>query len=463
MPIDPQSPDGRTFARLLKELGRRRPAYDLLEKHLYNQVEVPITATRAVREAYQRLRQVSRTNFAELIVEAVRERMMVVGFRTGAAGDEHGDAEAWRIWQANALDADSAIVHRDMLGLSDSYVIVGGVDPEIDAPLITIEDPREVITLHDPRRRRKVLAALKVMRDEDAALDVAYFFTPGYVTRLTRPASLVGVRAVAQYGPEGWELDGDPQRLPAPIVPVVRFANRPNRHGVSIGEFETHLSVLDRINYQVLQRVEVITMQAFRQRAVKGLPTHDDSGNEIDYDDVFSADPGALWELPSTAELWESGVVDIGPIHTAHRDDVQDLAAGTRTPLFYLTPDAANGSAEGASLAREGLVFKVEDRDAQTGESWEQVLSHAFTFAGDTDRAARAGMETIWASPERLSMAERYDAASKAIGAGVPWRTRMERILGFSPQEADRMEVERAQEQLLAAALTPAVDGAQAG
>jgi hypothetical protein len=56
------------------------------------------------------------------------------------------------------------------------------------------------------------------------------------------------------------------------------------------------------------------------------------------------------------------GQVDLGPVRQAIRDDVQDLAAVTRTPLFYLTPDAANGSAEGASLAREGLVFKTEDR-----------------------------------------------------------------------------------------------------
>jgi hypothetical protein len=196
-------------------------------------------------------------------------------------------------------------------------------------------------------------------------------------------------------------------------------------------------------------RLEIGTLQAFRQRAVKGVPAKDEAGNEINYDDIFALDPGALWVLPATAELWESGTVDLGPIRAAIRDDVQDLAATTRTPLFYLTAEATNGSAEGASLAREGLVFKTGDRIVQAGEALEQVMSLAFLFAGDIERASRADMEVLWAPPERYSLAERYDAASKAQAAGVPWRTVMTDVLQFSPQQVERMEAERATDALL--------------
>src|SRR5690606_14672608 len=154
--------------------------------------------------------------------------------------------------------------------------------------------------------------------------------------------------------------------------------------GVGRGEFERHLAILDRINYTILSRLEIATLQAFRQRAIKGdLPRKDAQGNLIDYDDIFSADPGALWMVPATADIWESGQVDLGPIRSAVRDDVQDLAAVTRTPLFYLTPEATNGSAEGASLAREGLVFKAADRLAETTAPWARVMQLAFLFEGD--------------------------------------------------------------------------------
>jgi hypothetical protein len=398
----------------------------------------------------------ARTNYAELVVEAVRERMTPVGFRTGAEGDDLGDSEAWRIWQANALDADSALVHRASLSMGDAYVIVGAVDPDIGAPLISPEDPREVITEQDPRRRRKTLAGLKLYHDDVAGEDVAYVYLPGRVHRYQRQVNKVGGQdqrePVNLISPEGWDETGSldlPSAL-GKLVPVVEFANRANMFGGVAGEFQPHLGLLDRINFTILQRLEIATLQAFRQRAIKGVEPIDDEGNPINYADIFTYDPGALWLLPETAELWESGQVDLGPIRQAIRDDVQDLAAVTRTPLFYLTPEANNGSAEGASLAREGLTFKAKDRIVQASESWEQVMSLAFLVTGDTDRASRGDMEILWADPERFSLAERYDAAAKAQAASVPWRTVMADVLQYSPQQIERMEAERATDALLA-------------
>lgn len=448
----PGSP-GWWLARLLVKLAHQRERAEKLETYYEGCNGIPISADKAVRESYRRLMQLARTNFAELVVEAVRERMAPAGFRTGADGDENGDKEAWRIWQANSLDADSALVHRAQLALADGYVIVGPVDPEIGAPVITPESPLEVVTVADPVRKRKTVAALKVYRDDVAGVDRANLYLPGAVIRFVRDTANTAGPAAATK-PESW-IPVDAMVLPAKVVPVVRFANRAKLDGRSLGEFETHLSILDRINFTILSRLEIATLQAFRQRALKGGPTHDEAGNEIDYDDIFAADPGAMWHLPAGADLWESAGVDLGPIRSAVRDDVQDLAAVTRTPLFYLTPDSANGSAEGASLAREGLVFKTTDRLAQAGESWERVMALAFLFAGDEQRAQLPDLEVMWTSPERFSLAERYDAASKAQAAGVPWREVMADVLQFSPQVIDRMESERSADILQAFSLGP--------
>lgn len=447
MPIDAsetRSP-GWWLQRLLKRLGENQERYNRLDAYYRGENGIPAHAHKSVREAYRRLMAMSRTNFAELVVEPVRERMIPVGFRTGADGDELGDKEAWRIWQANALDADSSLVHRASLALSVSHVIVGPVDSDIGAPVITPEDPREVVVECDPIRRRKVIAALKVFADETDGAQYAYLYLPGAVIRAARPLPASGTMG---WDLSGFEWDGPAQPLPSNVVPVVPFPNRDSLGGGSVGEFEPHLPILDRINYTVLNRLEIATLQAFRQRAIKGnLPQTDEQGNEIDYDHIFESGPDALWMLPEGAEIWESGGVDLGPVRQAIRDDIQDLAAVTRTPLFYLTPDAANGSAEGASLMREGLIFKTKDRIVQASESWEQVMSIAFRFAGDAERAQRGDMEVLWAPPERLSLSERADAASKA--QDIPWRTRMSDIWQFSPQQIDRMEAERVTDELL--------------
>lgn len=451
MAIDTATPNspGWWFKGLLAELGKRQRRYNRLERYYEGDGDLPEGAEQ-VKDTYRRFQKKARTNFAELIVEAVRERMVPQAFRTGSDGTSGGNKTAWTIWQANSLDADAALVHRAQLVMSDAYVIVGGPDATIGgSPLITPEDPRQVITAHDPLHPRRVIAALKVFSDDVQKADFAFLYMPGFVFRLTRPRSNSSASFTFNMSGWNWVADADPNPgvLPVPVVPVVRFANRANIAGASMGEFEDVLDVLDRINHMLLQRVVIATMQAFRQRAIKGeLPSRDLDGNEIDYGAMFPANPGALWRLPDGVDLWESAQVDLTPILSSVRHDVQDLAAVTRTPLFYLTPDAANGSAEGASLAREGLVFKTTDRIAQASESWEQVMRLALTFAGEP---AFPDMEVVWRAVDLPSMAERFDAAAKAAIAGVPWRTIQEDILGFSPQQVDRMALERAADLLL--------------
>lgn len=455
MPIDVTTPDtpGWWLARLLKQLESKQAGVRKLDRYYRGDCDLP-DVTPTVMEAYRTFQRKARMNWSELVVEAVRERMSPTGFRTGGDGDDLGDKEAWRIWQANGLDADSALVHRSMLSMGDAYVIVGAPDGDDDVPLITPEDPRQVITAQDAVYRRKTVAALKVFGDDIADADRAYLYLPGQVWQATKTKAGGG-----QYpwSADGWTWRGDPETLPIDDVPVVRFGNRMDLYGRSMGEFEDVIDVIDRINHMVLQRIVIATVQAFRQRAVKGdLPQFDPQGNPVDYAGIFRADPGALWQLPEGAEMWESQATDLTPILTAVRHDVQDLAAMTRTPLFYLTPDAANGSAEGASLAREGLVFKVRDRLAQTGEAWEQVLALAFAMTGDEKRAQQPDMEVLWASPERFSLTERYTAAVQAQAAGVPWRTVMTDILQFTPQQVERMETERTDDALVTAISQPA-------
>jgi hypothetical protein len=455
---DPTKP-GWWFNRMAKDLAARAPGYQLLDSYMSGESALPVATSKAVKESYQRLMRISRTNYAELVVEATRERMMPLGFRTGATDDDLGDKEAWRIWQANSLDADSGIGHRGGLSMGRFYVMVGGIDSELGVPVITLEDPREVITVQHPMKRRQSIAALKVFRDELYGVERAFVMVGGFIYRYFRQVPF-SRSLVTHNGHGAGLLDGDweeesfePLGTPPNIIPVVEFTNRTKLGGREpFGEYETHLGLLDRINYTILNRVEIATLQAFKQRAIKGVPTHDAKGAAIDYSDVFDADPGAMWQLPDTADIWESGEVDLGPIRSSVQDDVQALAAVTRTPLFYLTADAANGSAEGASLARESLIFKVRDRLSQYGESWEQVLATAFAIAGDEARANRVDMEVIWANPEHFSLAERYDAAVKAQAAGVPWRQIMQDILQFSPQQIERMEAERAAEQQVAEA-----------
>lgn len=452
MPIDVRTQDSPGWwLQLLSDKLRRRQSR-LARLHAYYEGNPPLPeGAQNARKAYKEFQKKARTNFAELCVEATLERMRPKGFRTAASGDENGDEAAKRIWKGNDLDVEMPEVFRSMLAMGDGYAIVG--QDETGQPVITAEDPRQVVTVHDPVRQRVCRAGLKLFHDPIEGLDLAYLYLPGVRFVAQRPASRS--RRTMRYGTATWEWDNDRGGVEGEafdsefddVVPVVRFRNKRG-----IGEFEPHTDVLDRINHMLLQRMVIATMQAFRQRALKGdLPDvypadHPQAGQKIDYDGIFEAEPGALWEIPEGVDLWESEVTDFSPVLKSVSDDVQHFAAVTRTPLYYMNPDAVNQSAEGASLAREGLVFKAEDRMARAESGLIDVMSLAFRFAGDPERADRDKLEVLWAPAERRSLAERADASVKA-GSDLPWQAKAELIWQLDPATIKRYADLRQQEQ----------------
>jgi hypothetical protein len=444
----------------LQDKNRRQRLTELDQRYRGNP-PLPEAADSA-RQIFYTFQKKSRTNFAQLVVSAVSERMNVSGFRTATDADETGDAEAGELWQRAGLDVTSADAHDLMLNMSECFIVVGEYDEDIAAPVVTVEDPRTMISAADPLAPRRMIAALKVLHDPLLKQDQAYLFLPGrffgpgqraQIRVATRDARTSGLHSLP-FNPRVWswsdELSGE---LTHPRIPVVRMLNKD-----AVGEYELHTDLLDRINHQTLQRMVIATMQAFRQRAVSGLPVVDENDREIDYSEVFTMDPAALWQLPDTAKMWESGQVDLTPILSAVKDDVTHLAAVTKTPMHMLSPAGVNQSAEGASLAREGLVFKTVDRINRTSHQWAQVMALCFLQSGDQQRADLSKIQTLWQPAERLSFAERADAASKAAN-DIPRRSRLIHIWQFTPAVADRMMSEWEEEQLVAAAAAAAAAG----
>ena len=424
--------------QMVKSLAKSQAHYNLLERYYDGDAPLPEGAEGQSR-AYRRFQRKARLNVAQLSVAAVRERMRIGGFRTGAADDENGDDAARRLWKANHLDVYSADLHTYFLKFGEAYAIVG-MPAGREFPLVTVEDPRQVYCLTSPEDPSMVLAAVKVFTEYGQ--HHAYFYYSDQILVFRNPADS------SAFDIDNWVFDQEASAAnPLGEVPVVKFTNADGR-----GEYEPFLDIIDRINHMILQRLIIATTQAFKQKWIKGdFPTHDQDGNEIDYNGLFEAGPGAMWVLPPDAELGELDQSSMQDIISAVRADIQDFAAVTRTPMHYLSPDGANQSAEGASLAREGLVFKTEDRIARATVGWTRVMSLMFKWMGDTERANMMDLEPLWKPAERYSLSERADANSKF--QDVPFNSRMKLIGQFSPAEIAEMELERAGEALLTQAL----------
>src|SRR3954464_4074613 len=97
-------------------------------------------------------------NWPRVAVDAVADRLDVKGFRL--AGLDTGDAELWRIWQANGMDEQDMLARLDYLVYGRTYKCVGANERDSEPPIITVEPPRQMMTTTD-RRTGAVAAALR--------------------------------------------------------------------------------------------------------------------------------------------------------------------------------------------------------------------------------------------------------------------------------------------------------------
>lgn len=420
----------RRWSRTTVESTGVRPGLDLLDAYFRGDPPLRKDIHTGWAEPFRQFVRMGRLNFADLLVSATGNRMGIRDFRTAAAQDELGDQAARDIMLANDLRLVSRDVHDYMLALGDGYLMVTPPDDERRMPLMTAETPLSTITAHDAATG-KTLAGLKMFRDEWTGSDVAYLFLPGelYVARM-EGRSAIGRETRFRFAAQSWSWDFDRfDDVPGGHVPIIRFRNRRG-----VGEFEQHLDHLDRINDKVFNEWWTGKVNGFRQRGVKGLPDTDAAGKLIDYSDMFVSSPDALWQLPEGSEIWESSVVDVGPLVNSIQKELQWLAAATSKPLQTLAPDAANQSAAGASTMKEEHLYAIEDRRERSAGGWARAMSMAFEFLGDMQRADATKIEPLWGPLERFTLAERADAGQKAKGT-LPDETIWTDIWQYAPAE----------------------------
>ncbi len=470
----PGSP-GWWMTRLSAQLNADLRRFQVLEAYFSGRPPLA-WGSHDIRKNFYRFQQMSRTNFACVVVEAPSERVAIRAIRTAADDDADGDDVAWKLARANRLPSTFGTAVRLAKRFGRSYLATAGPDEPGGQAIITVEDPRQCITEADPVRPGVQRAAFKIYHDDQDGVDVAILWLPGQKwvatrerptpTRPTRTGGLIlgqvepvrvpwtpssfTMRPVR--GPDdpagGW-FSEEYADLEIPVDPIL------NRDGV--GEFELHTDLLDRINHNVLTRVVTATLQAFRQRALKQstdptveqLPEKDDAGQLIDYSDVLEAGPDRVWLLPPGADLWESAGTELAGILQANKDDILTLSAVTKTPLSMFTPDAISQSAEGAALTREGLTFKVEDFWLDAGAALSQAVARAFRYMGDQARGDAAGVEIVWKPSERRSLSEMASAASQVTGT-LTWEQTQEIVWQQDPAQIRRAKAQRAEDMVLA-------------
>ena len=405
--------------------------------------DVPTLLNTDERTAFRALIRQAKANWAELVVSAVAERLHVVGFRVAGA---EGDEAAWRIWQANGLDADSEMLQTDALVCGHGYAMVWPDDDNPEGVTVTGEHPSQMTVLYQPGSRRRRVAAYK--RFEQDGWSAAVLILPDVVATWFRDGTAAA-----------W--DDEPVEVVANTfgrVPVVELTPAPRTVGMPRSELKSVLPIQDRINATLFNRLVATDYGAFRQIYATGLPlTRNPDGTAKRPFDVganrllVNENPdGRFGAFP---ESTLAGYIN------AVAADVQHLAAITQTPPHYLLGAMVNASGDALKAAETGLVAKVRRRAAHLGEGWEEVLRLAFAAVGDEERAQDRNSEVIWRDFESRSEGETVDALVKMATLGVPREVLWQRW-GASPQDIARWPAMLAVEQASTAAATASALGA---
>lgn len=414
--------------------------------------------------------RMGRANYAMLAVESKLDRLKLQAFRTVDTSDDDDESEDGVEATARRLMAKYVTVFQDALlyasAMGEGYIWIGGPGRD-DLPVVTAEDPRACVAITDPVDDNEVVAAMKIYYDPLTKFEYAHVAMPADAdygkksdarparVRVAKRKSARSKGVLSRFMSREWEWD-DEASGPLPIQGQGIFVHRvtgPN----AVADFEPFLDLLERINNTIVDRLWTAKFQAFRQRALVDDSKdsdddfdvddeEDEDGEDIDWDTLLSADPGALWRLPRGMKIWESTPVDLQNILLGVRDDVKEFAGVSRTPMYVLTPDAVSGSAEGASLARESQVFKVE--------RWQERVQRAF-IAACTDMLVAAKhsdpgeIELQWFPADRVTLAQRGLAATAAKNSGVPEEGVWETFWQQDPETIKRWRRMKRQDALL--------------
>jgi len=370
-------------------------------------------------------------NWNRVAVDSIEQRQRVKTFML--PGESKASAILREHWDANNLDSESRLLHKDTLIYGRGFVCVGSNAEDKAHPIITVESPREMTALVDPRSRR-VSSALRVYGGtvEDPTPKYATLYEPNQTTWL-----------VKQSG--GWDVDPDyaPDVHNLGRVPIVMFLNR-RRTGAWTGESEMTdvIPLVDAAARSLtglqLAAETIIAPKRYVLGVTKG-DFVDSDGNPLP---AWEAYFGALWANQNAdAKVGQLPGADLGNFHKTVEHYGQLVSSVTGLPLRYLGQNSVNPAAEGAIRADESrLVLNVEAKNDNNGDGWAWVQGIAERFRTGSWPLANQ-IKTEWHDAGTPTFAQKADALTKlyANGSGVIPREGVWDELGYDEAKKDTL------------------------
>jgi len=402
-------------------------------------------------------------NWVAPVADAPVERLTVLGVK--GLGEEEADAESWRVWQTNALDADSQLGFLGSVNSARAFVLVWGDPDDEETPVVTFEDASQCVIAYEPGSRRKRRAALKKWQDGNC--DYATLYLPDEVWKFERPimrqkTALILLSAVDEemkkWAPRDLgETEPNPQPNPMHIVPMVELPNKPTLADEPISDVTGVIAMQDAVNLLWAQLFTASDYASFPQRIVLGAerpttPILNDKGEVIGQRPVdlakFAVDR-VLWITGENSKIAEWQAANLKAYTDVIEIAVGHIAAQTRTPQHYLIGKMANLSGDALIAAETGLVKRVQEKELWFGQAIRQMFGLIALAQGNAAKAKAITAGTVlWADAQSRSQAQLADALLKLRQVGFPFEY-LAAKWGLTPSEiVDLIEMKKRETEM---------------
>lgn len=437
----------RLVELLESELIRRRGEIDRNDDYYRGKQRLKFASDEFRKYHGDRYRDFS-DNWVQVVADSPVERLTVNGFQV--PGEDQADAEFWRVWQANGLDADSQLGFLGAVNSGRSFVLVWGDPDDESTPEVTFEDASQCIVVYEPGSRRRRRAGLK--RWQDGGEEFATLYLPWEMWKFRRPLIASNDESpqmqdvdeeLKRWKPRELDTEPNPQSNPMGKVSLVELPNKPTLTGEPISDVSGVVAMQDAINLLWAQLFTASDYASFPQRIVLGaerpmMPLLDSQGQQVGERPVdlekFAVDR-VLWITGEDASIAEWQAANLAAYTAVIEVAVGHLAAQTRTPQHYLIGKMANLSADALLAAETGLVKRVQEKELWFGQALREVAELVALAQGNDAKAtaARSG-RVMWADAESRSEAQLADALTKLKQIGFPFEWLALRY-GLTPTE----------------------------
>ena len=387
-------------------------------------------------------------NVSAMVVDAVVERLSVLGFKT--SDPELATAvDSW--WRLARMDALSAEVH--LYGVRDGEELVIADWNAAENRPDYILHPRYVdktaggdsfgvwMEYADGNVYGRAERAAKRWSDLDERGSVRERMTVYYPERIEKFYLAGGQWKPLEIEGEAWPLPWTSNGQPIGI-PVAHFRN-PGQES----ELKNIVPIQDALNKSWIDLLASADNSAFRLLVALGfVPTTDGAEPKSDGSNLLKILPGqmlATRKKPGEADLKSIEPSDLDSLLNLEERLVYKIASISSTPLsrFKVTGQVAS---EGTLKQQEGpLLAKIEKRQILFGDAWEDLmhistrLSNAF---GGTALDDDADLETLWrpaATRDETDELNRADIKKNKLG--VPTETIWSEI-GYTAEQSMAMK-----------------------